>query len=47
MCFRGDTFFFFKQKPAYEIPKRDWSSDVCSSDLPASPLAAGEKPEGK
>src|ERR1043166_9299187 len=25
--------FFFKQKPAYEIPKRDWSSDVCSSDL--------------
>src|ERR1043166_8246666 len=27
-------FFFFKQKTAYEIPKRDWSSDVCSSDLP-------------
>src|ERR1043166_1812165 len=26
--------FFFKQKTAYEIPKRDWSSDVCSSDLP-------------
>src|ERR1043166_10094489 len=26
-------FFFFKQKTAYEIPKRDWSSDVCSSDL--------------
>src|ERR1043166_8727018 len=25
-------FFFFKQKTAYEIPKRDWSSDVCSSD---------------
>jgi len=24
---------FFKQKTAYEIPKRDWSSDVCSSDL--------------
>src|SRR5690606_40685067 len=23
---------FFKQKPAYEI-SRDWSSDVCSSDL--------------
>src|ERR1043166_3801342 len=23
----------FKQKTAYEIPKRDWSSDVCSSDL--------------
>jgi len=25
--------FFFQQKTAYEIPKRDWSSDVCSSDL--------------
>src|ERR1043166_8405930 len=23
----------FKQKTAYESPKRDWSSDVCSSDL--------------
>src|ERR1043166_4083874 len=29
----SDYFFFFKQKTAYEIPKRDWSSDVCSSDL--------------
>src|SRR5216117_914798 len=27
-------FFFFKQKTAYEIRKGDWSSDVCSSDLP-------------
>src|SRR5213594_446406 len=26
-------FFFFKQKTAYEIRVRDWSSDVCSSDL--------------
>src|SRR5690606_39863426 len=26
------SFFFFKQKTAYEI-SRDWSSDVCSSDL--------------
>ena len=26
-------FFFFKQKTAYEIRTRDWSSDVCSSDL--------------
>src|SRR5213594_4691938 len=25
-------FFFFKQKTAYEISVRDWSSDVCSSD---------------
>src|ERR1043165_10310425 len=28
--------FFFKQKTAYEIRPRDWSSDVCSSDLPAA-----------
>src|ERR1043166_8004487 len=27
------SVFFSKQKTAYEIPKRDWSSDVCSSDL--------------
>src|SRR5213082_787191 len=26
--------FFFKQKTAYEIVSGDWSSDVCSSDLP-------------
>src|SRR5216110_4070802 len=26
-------FFFFKQKTAYDISSRDWSSDVCSSDL--------------
>src|ERR1043166_7568555 len=31
---KGRTqLYFFKQKTAYEIPKRDWSSDVCSSDL--------------
>ena len=29
-------FFFFKQKTAYEIGTGDWSSDVCSSDLPTS-----------
>src|ERR1043165_913603 len=29
------SFFFFKQKTAYEIRPRDWSSDVCSSDLGA------------
>ena len=27
------SFFFFKQKTAYEIRNCDWSSDVCSSDL--------------
>src|SRR3546814_5536914 len=26
--------FFFKQKTAYERRISDWSSDVCSSDLP-------------
>src|SRR3546814_8357652 len=30
-CF---VFFFFKQKTAYEMRISDWSSDVCSSDLP-------------
>src|SRR3546814_8933358 len=30
-------FFFFKQKTAYEMRISDWSSDVCSSDLPSSP----------
>src|SRR3546814_6646385 len=32
------VFFFFMQKPAYEMRISDWSSDVCSSDLP---LAVG------
>src|SRR3546814_4694728 len=30
----GVVFFFFKQKTAYEMRISDWSSDVCSSDLP-------------
>ena len=29
----GGVVFFFKQKTAYEMCGRDWSSDVCSSDL--------------
>src|SRR3546814_5348205 len=28
--------FFFKQKTAYEMRISDWSSDVCSSDLPVA-----------
>ena len=36
------VFFFFKQKTAYEIVSRDWSSDVCSSDLPAKPMHAAK-----
>src|SRR3546814_15522277 len=31
-------FFFFKQKTAYEMRISDWSSDVCSSDLPEAIL---------
>src|SRR3546814_3219177 len=27
------SFFFFKQKTAYEMRISDWSSDVCFSDL--------------
>ena len=30
------SFFFFKQKTAYEVYQCDWSSDVCSSDLATS-----------
>src|SRR3546814_2362421 len=30
----GLLCFFFKQKTAYEMRISDWSSDVCSSDLP-------------
>src|SRR3546814_1217064 len=34
-CF---LLFFFKQKTAYEMRISDWSSDVCSSDLPVLSL---------
>src|SRR3546814_2158929 len=34
-------FFFFKQKTAYEMRISDWSSDVCSSDLPIGGNMAG------
>src|SRR3546814_6310430 len=43
------TVFFFKQKTAYEVRISDWSSDVCSSDLPnmtGSPLKRGLKSRG-
>src|SRR3546814_1537774 len=33
MLFVFFSFFFFKQKTAYEMRISDWSSDVCSSDL--------------
>src|SRR3546814_9960362 len=38
------VFFFFKQKTAYEMRISDWSSDVCSSDLPAPRETQGEAP---
>src|SRR3546814_5574507 len=31
-------FFFCKQKKAYDMRISDWSSDVCSSDLPVPRL---------
>src|SRR3546814_16965095 len=34
-------FFFFKQRPAYEMRISDWSSDVCSSDLLGAEILAG------
>src|SRR3546814_5288756 len=34
LCSCVTKVFFFKQKTAYEMRISDWSSDVCSSDLP-------------
>src|SRR3546814_1324241 len=36
--------FFFKQKTAYEMRISDWSSDVCSSDLPLGTAAVPGDP---
>src|SRR3546814_6882274 len=35
VCGSHAAVVFFKQKTAYELRIRDWSSDVCSSDLMA------------
>src|SRR3546814_11948138 len=43
MWFRVGCFFFFKQKTAYEMRISDWSSDVCSSDLPDQDLEENQK----
>src|SRR3546814_5970472 len=41
LCYRlYIVFCFFKQKTAYEMRISDWSSDVCSSDLPAASAAS-------
>src|SRR3546814_13945756 len=36
--------FFSKQKTAYELRISDWSSDVCSSDLPVAARGAPAPP---
>src|SRR3546814_4651271 len=33
----GVCVFFFKKRTAYGLRMSDWSSDVCSSDLPFEP----------
>src|SRR3546814_1621141 len=38
------SFFFFKQKTAYELRISDWSSDVCSSDLMPFGVVRGKQP---
>ena len=48
--FLGDfiyNVFFFKQKTAYEMCGRDWSSDVCSSDLPKFTLIGATPSVGR
>src|SRR3546814_5063379 len=41
------VFFFFKQKTAYELRISDWSSDVCSSDLPVLGARRRKLPTGR
>src|SRR3546814_6511260 len=46
-----ECFFFFNKKTSYDMRISDWSSDVCSSDLPHRAnfrlLQAGENlPDG-
>src|SRR3546814_10906080 len=44
------SFFFFKQKTAYEMRISDWSSDVCSSDLGREDQGPGQgrsRPSGR
>src|SRR5437868_14828412 len=37
-------FFFFSSRRRHTRSKRDWSSDVCSSDLVSSPPNVSRKP---
>src|SRR3546814_903069 len=41
------VFFFFKRKTAYEMRISDWSSDVCSSDLPVDTSSRGNHTKAK
>src|SRR5699024_12057493 len=34
------SIFLFSSRRRHTRSKRDWSSDVCSSDLPAAPIGA-------
>src|SRR3546814_17730944 len=43
MCCRCSSFLV-KQRTAYEMRISDWSSDVCSSDLSASPPRTATTP---
>src|SRR3546814_6356341 len=42
---KGDIVYYYKQKTAYEMRIRDWSSDVCSSDLATLASCALTGPE--
>src|SRR3546814_4890907 len=48
MVMRLVLFCDFRQKTAYEVRMSDWSSDVCSSDLPfrRGRAPTGEEPVG-
>src|SRR5579885_3770551 len=40
----GVVGFFFSRRSRHTRSKRDWSSDVCSSDLPSSEWTVAGKP---
>src|SRR5438067_5110286 len=40
-CIHINDFFFFSSRRRHTRSKRDWSSDVCSSDLSAMDLGSG------
>src|SRR3546814_17307115 len=45
--FSSSLIFFVKQKTAYEMRISDWSSDVCSSDLPRGEINTTRDPDGR